>query len=316
MKLSIVTTLYKSAGTIKEFYQRATAAAEPLGYELELIMVNDGSPDDSLSITRSLQREHSKIAIIDLSRNFGHHAAIMAGLAKARGDLIFLIDCDLEEQPEWLIQFHDTMERLDADVVFGVQSRRIGSAPDNLLGSAFWMAINFMSNVTIPKSPMTCRLMNRRYVDALLTVEDHVLYLAGVFAWAGFTQKALKLVKASNPAKQKSSYNYSRKLLQVVDSFSSFSIAPLVLVFFGGVILWLCSVLYGTYLVVAKLLSPSMIMSGFASVIVSIWFLSGLILISLGIIGLYLAKIFQEVKRRPLFIIKDIYESSDSERRY
>src|SRR5690606_19247324 len=175
-------------------------------------------------------------------------------------------------------------------------------------GEIFWSALNVMSNIPIPHNPMTCRLMRRSYVDALLQVGDRVLYLAGTFAWTGFKQVALPLKKTPRPGFHRSSYSLSRKLLQVVDSFSSFSIAPLSLIFFLGLLIWLGSLIFGLGLIGWKLLEPEMVLTGFTSIMLSIWFLGGLIILVLGVLGMYIGKVFQEVKRRPLYIIKNIHK--------
>ncbi|WP_409316570.1 glycosyltransferase family 2 protein [Pseudomonas sp. KCJK9016] len=309
MKLSIVSTLYRSAPFLEDFYQRVSSAArKTVGDDYEIILVNDGSPDHSLQIALQLQNVDSHLQIVDLSRNFGHHAAIVAGLENTRGEHVFLIDCDLEEQPEWLSLFVEKMHESKADVVYGVQLKRVSSPLSNFLGKAFWSSLNVMSNVRIPHNPMTCRLMTRQYVDSLLSIGDRVLYLAGVFAWAGFTQAPLPLTKTPRPKAHKSTYNLSRKLLQVADSFSSFSVAPLSLIFTTGLFIWLGSVLYGIYLLVQKLINPEMVLSGFTSVMLSLWFLGGTIILFIGILGLYVAKIFHEVKQRPLYIVRDIHK--------
>ena len=313
MRLSIVSTLYKSAPYLDEFVSRIVAALALITNDYEIILVNDGSPDNSLEMAIGFHEEDSRVKVIDLSRNFGHHAAIVAGLEHAKGNTVFLIDCDLEEQPEWLSIFEKEMQDTGADVVFGVQQRRVQSRVSNFIGSLFWKALNVMSNVSIPHNPMTCRLMNRAYVDALLGVEDRVLYLAGVFAWAGFKQRPLSLVKTPRIAEHHSTYSFSRKLLQVADSFSSFSVAPLILVFMAGLFIWFASVCYALFLLVMKLFVPELVLSGFTSVMLSIWFLGGFIIVAIGTVGLYIAKIFQEVKRRPLFITKSIYEETDNE---
>lgn len=309
MKLSIVSTLYRSAPFLEDFYRRISAAAlQVAGHDYEIVLVNDGSPDNSLQMALELQVNDSHLQIVDLSRNFGHHAAIVAGLENTRGEHVFLLDCDLEEQPEWLELFVDKLQETNADVVFGVQLERVSSPASNMLGEAFWSSLNIMSNVRIPHNPMTCRLMTRRYVDSLLSIGDRVLYLAGVFAWAGFTQVPLPLTKTPRPKAHKSTYSLSRKLLQVADSFSSFSVAPLSLIFSTGLIIWLGSLLYGFYLLIQKLISPDIVLSGFTSVMLSLWFLGGTIILFLGILGLYVAKIFHEVKRRPLYIVRNLHK--------
>ncbi|MBC2382893.1 glycosyltransferase family 2 protein [Pseudomonas sp. WS 5106] len=308
MKLSVITTLYKSSMFLEEFCQRAISAAQKLvGDDYELILINDGSPDDSIQRALELQKHHEHIKIVDLSRNFGHHAAIVAGLELSIGERVFLMDCDLEEHPEWLSLFSERMDSSGADVIYGVQQQRTASRTSNFFGELFWSALNFMSSVRIPHNPMTCRLMTRKYVDSLLTVQDRVLYLAGTFAWAGFTQIAVPLTKTPRTSIQKSSYNLSRKLMQVADSFASFSVAPLILLFFTGLSIWLGSILFAIGILIEKILFPQTILSGFTSIMISIWFLGGTIILGVGVTGLYIAKIFQETKRRPLYIVRETY---------
>ena len=313
MNLSIVSTMYRSAPFLEAFCERVVRAAEAQGAAFEVVLVNDGSPDDSLDVALALQARDARIKVVDLTRNFGHHAAIVAGIEHARGDRVFLIDCDLEEQPEWLPQFVERMDATGADVVFGVQRRRIASPLSNFLGEAFWLLMRRMSNVALPRNPMTCRLMSRRYVDALLQVGDRVLYLASVFAWTGFRQESLPLTKQPRPQAAGTTYSISRKLVQVVDSLASFSAAPLTAIFFAGLVIWLGSIAIGGYVVVGKLLYPERVLSGFTSVMLSIWFLGGLVILILGILGLYISKIFQEVKRRPLYLVRAIHRGTSDE---
>lgn len=281
--------------------------------DYEIILINDGSPDNSLQLALELQSQNKSIKVVDLSRNFGHHAAIVAGLELSAGDRVFLMDCDLEEQPEWLQLFSEKMDQSGADVMYGIQQQRTASRASNLFGELFWSALNFMSSVRIPHNPMTCRLMSRKYVDSLLTVQDRVLYLAGTFAWAGFTQIAIPLIKTPRTGLQKTSYNLSRKLMQVADSFSSFSVTPLIFLFLTGLFIWLGSILFATGILIEKILFPQIILSGFTSIMISIWFLGGTIILGIGIIGLYIAKIFQETKRRPLYIVRETYGTKNEE---
>lgn len=314
MKLSIVTTMYMSSRFLKEFHRRISAAAQKITDDYEIIMVNDGSPDNSLDMVLELQKDDDHLVVINLSRNFGHHAAIVAGLEQAKGDRVFLIDCDLEEQPEWISQFMDEIDENCCDVVYGAQEERVSSTVSNFFGSLFWKALNVMSNVHIPSNPMTCRLMTQDYVRALMSVEDRVLYLAGVFAWAGYTQAPLYLTKIPATGDHKSTYGLRKKLLHVVDSFTSFSIAPLTFIFSMGVMIFLASVCYGVVLIIQKTISPEAIVTGYASFMLAIAFFSGIIIISLGVIGLYVSKIFQEVKRRPLYIVKEIYQDQKNDK--
>lgn len=165
---SIVTTLYHSASHLEEFYLRACAAVEKVVDGYEIILVNDGSPDDSLAVALELCDRDHRVSVVDLSRNFGHHKAIMVGLSQAKGRLVFLIDCDLEEDPELLTEFFKSMADSGADVVYGVQQRRKGSFVERVSGSLFYAIFNLLSTYPVPPNQVTARLMTHRYVTALL----------------------------------------------------------------------------------------------------------------------------------------------------
>jgi putative glycosyltransferase len=306
MKLSVVATMYRSADYVDIFCDRIIAAAEQLTDAFEIVLVNDGSPDDSRdkAVARSLA--DPRIVVVDLSRNFGHHAAIVAGLDVAQGALIYLTDIDLEEQPEWLVLFWSTLHDGGHDVVFGQQEKRVSTGIQNLSGRLFWRFLGLGATFTIPKDQMTCRLMTRQYLDALMTVEDRVLYLGGVFPWVGFDHHPLLLTKSQRPDGKGSNYSLTRKIRQAFDSISSFSAAPLTAYFVIGLVIWLGSLIFGAYVVMQRLLFPDTIQSGFTSVIFSIWFLGGLIILGIGTVGQYLSKVFQEVKNRPRYIIRAV----------
>jgi putative glycosyltransferase len=307
LKLSIVTTLYKSQSFVAEFHARVTkVACDLVADDYEIVMVNDGSPDQSLDAALSLARMDPHLVVVDLSRNFGHHAAILAGLEVAQGSWIYLTDVDLEEQPEWLAQFWAEVQTDGLDVVYGVQKERIGSFTSNLLGRGFWWVLNSSSTFKIPPNQMTCRIFSSRYRDALLSVGDKVIYLGALFPWVGFGQKALELVKKPRPNGTQSSYSIARKLRQTVDSLTSFTASPLVMLFSVGMAIWIGSMIYGASLIISKLIWPDQIVSGFTAIMFSIWFLGGLMLLGIGVLGLYVSKLFQEVKIRPRYIIRSV----------
>ena len=169
MKLSIVTTLYRSAPYLAEFHQRAASVARDLvADDYEIVLVNDGSPDESLALAVELTQADPHVTVIDLSRNFGHHKAMMTGLAHAQGELVFLIDSDLEEEPEWLLYFAKQMTQDECDVVYGVQEQRKGGWVERWSGHWFYVLFNALTGLQLPRSVVTARLMTRRYVNALL----------------------------------------------------------------------------------------------------------------------------------------------------
>ncbi len=304
MELSIVTTLYRSSSYIEEFYGRIVKSAESVTDDFEIIFVNDGSPDDSLDLAVALHRRDSRVKVLDLSRNFGHHKAIMAGLKYACADKIFLIDCDLEESPELLTNFFHAMEnRKDVDVFYGVQSVRKGGWLERTGGMLFYMMFNFFSGLNLHVNPLTIRIMSGRYVDALLLHGENSLFLAGIFEITGFKQEPVTIQKKY---KGKSSYGILKRLKLMAEGITSFSSFPLVLFFYAGCVISLCSFIYAGYLTL-RVLFWAKVVPGWTSLMVSLWFLSGTVLISLGIIGIYLSGIYYEVKKRPNFIIRRFY---------
>lgn len=304
MKLSIVATLYQSAPYIAAFHARASAAAQALvGDHYEIILVNDGSPDASLSLARELTERDARVSLVDLSRNFGHHKAMMTGLAYAGGERVFLIDSDLEEEPEWLAAFAQTMESAACDVVYGVQSSRRGRSFERWSGRLFYRLFRLFTGIAQPDNIVTARLMSRRFVQALLLHRERELNIGGLWIVTGFRQAQYEVTKHdSSPT----TYSLSRKISHLVNAVTSFSSLPLVFTFYAGLSISLSAGLYILYLVV-RYFGLSAPPDGYTSLIASIWLFSGLIIFFLGVQGIYIAKIFSEVKQRPYTIVRQLY---------
>ena len=307
MKISVVTTLYKSETFIEEFYRRTREALAELGADYEMVFVNDGSPDASLARVLEVCRSDPGVKVIDLARNFGHHPAIMVGLREAEGDYVFLIDVDLEEAPENLVTFyHDLLKSPEADVVYGVWRRHGEPFARRLAADAYYSAFNILSDTRLPRNLVLSRLMTRRYVDALLDSWTWGVPPAPLMASIGFEQLSRDIQRTY---KGHSSYSVFRRLKILVDSVTSFSARPLQYIFITGVAVFGLSVLLTLYAIVAYL-SVGQPVYGWYSVFVSIWFIGGLAMISLGILGLYIARIFDQVKGRPVAIIRRKYDQS------
>lgn len=304
MKLSIVATLYQSASYIKEFHERASAAAQQLvGGNYEIIFVNDGSPDNSLELAVQLSEVDSHVVVVDLSRNFGHHKAMMTGLAHAKGELIFLIDSDLEEEPEYLISFHNALKNASCDVVYGVQEQRKGRWFERWSGNMFYRFFKTLTGLSLPENVVTARLMTRRYVDALLRHKEREVFMAGLWHITGFDQRPHLVNKHST---SETTYNLRRKMSLLVNSVTSFTNAPLVSIFYIGIFISIFASMYIAYLFVHWLFLATP-MSGWTSVMASIWLLGGMIISFIGVVGIYLSKIFSETKQRPYTIVRQIY---------
>lgn len=305
MELSIVTTLYRSAPYLDEFHARVSSEAKRLAKNYEIILVNDGCPGDSLATALRLQAADPHVVVVDLSRNFGHHKAVMAGLAQATGAHVFLIDCDLEEPPESLGAFAARFGKGDCDVVYGVQSNRKGGWFERSSGCLFYSLFNFLTDLDMPRNILTSRLMSRRYVDALLSHEERELFLAGLWHIVGFEQVPSEVVKSS---KGESTYTFRKKVALLVNSVTSFSDKPLIYIFYVGSLISLVSAASAVYLVYRRLVHDD-ILTGWTSLMISVWLLGGLVILFLGVIGIYLSKVFVETKRRPT-LVRHVYRSA------
>ena len=301
MKLSIVTSLYRSAEFLPEFYRRARAAALALTPDYEFVLVDDGSPDASFAVAAALREADDRVTVVQLSRNFGQHKAMMTGLSHATGDLVLLLDCDLEEEPEWVLDFYADMRESGADVVYGVQEARKGGLWERVSGGLFYRVLGRLSNVLVPPNQTTCRLMTRDYVAALVAHREREVFMAGLWAATGFRQVPRTVRKLS---RGDSGYTLRKKLAMAVDSLTSFSTAPLRGIFGVGVVILLLSVCVAAVAVGYSLFGA--VLPGWTSVVVSIWFLGGLILFAQGVTAIYLGKVLSEVKQRPYTVVRSV----------
>ncbi len=305
MKLSIVTSLYRSAGFLPEFYERITRAAARVTDEWELVFVDDGSPDNSSDLVRGLMARDARVVLVELSRNFGHHYASLAGVMAARGDLVFYLDVDLEDQPEWLDLFRQELERSQCDIVYAAREQRAGNRFRRWSGSLFYRLFNLFSDVKIVPNICSACLMKRVFVEAMRAMQEKNLFLVGAMAWMGFRSRVITVQRPVRATP--SNYTLWRSLRLAANAVTSFSAYPLHLIFMLGLALSVIFGGMGGYMLLKKILFPQRVFYGYASIIVSIWFLGGVMILFIGIIGIYLAKIFTEVKARPQYVIRQIY---------
>ena len=242
--------------------------------------------------------------VIDLSRNFGHHQAIVTGLQHVGGDYVFLIDCDLEEDPELLGDFWERMMSDGSiDVVYGIQERRKGNFFERISGSIFYKLLNAITHFEYPSNTLTARLMKKNYAAAVLNFKEKALDVWAIFVLAGFKQIGIPVTKKS---KGSTTYTLGKKLRMGVEIITSLSHRPLYSIFVLGVIWVFISTVNIVIILVKKWLYGAQI-EGWASIMASLWLIGGVIIFQLGLIGIYLSKIFLEIKSRPLSIIKAIY---------
>jgi putative glycosyltransferase len=309
MKLSIVTSLYRSAPYIAEFHQRIQAVAGEITAHCEFIYVNDGSPDDALPIALRIRKEDERVVVVDLSRNFGHHRALMVGLSYASGDLVFMIDVDLEEEPELLRAFYVRYLETEADSIYGVQVGRKGNAFERVSGRVFYSLVNFLSDESAPGNTLIARLMTRRFAKSLLLHQEHEMDIASLLHMTGYQQVPVMVRKHAKPD---TTYTLLKKLTLALRSVTSYSRRPLIVISALGALILLITTVIMAYFLLVYLVSGE-VPSGYTSLILSLWFLGGLSIFSIGIVALYIAIIFNEVKARPTAIVRDVYSSTKQE---
>jgi putative glycosyltransferase len=298
MKLSVVTSMYKSEAFIKGFHAAMSKIAEQVSGDVEFIFVDDGSPDRSASLVEELIRIDARVRLIQFSRNFGHSPAMLAGMSKARGDLIFTADIDLEDPPELLTQFHEVMTA-DPTIqsVYGFMSQRQGTLVERVSGKIFYTGMRLLSQDPIPHQTWS-RLMTRQYLDAVLEYTEYHLYWSGLFHVVGFKQVGVPVVRNKTGV---TSYNFVKKLDLALSALTSFSAGPLYLIFLIGLCTCIVSFLGAIYLIWRRLVGD--LVPGWASIIVSVLLMGGLTNLSVGLIGFYVGRIFIQSKNRPRYFI-------------
>ena len=304
--ISIITTLYKSEIYVDKFTHLCEDALNKIGCNnYEIIFVNDGSPDNALEKAIKLKEQHANIVVIELSRNFGHHYALMACLETATKDIIFTIDCDMEVSPLYLVDFVKKFNENDCDVVYGITPKRKGNFVEKVGGSIFYLLFDKIGGIKIPRNILTENLMTRQYIEELIKMGDQSLFLAGMFHWLGFKQIPIEVQKKQR--KEKSTYTLGKRIALAFTAITSFSSYPLILLLRMGIFITLISFFTAIGFILYKLYNPEFILTGFTSLIVAILMSLGIIVFSIGMLGLYIDRIFTQTKNRQRYIIRRIY---------
>lgn len=310
----MVVPVYGSADILPHTYERLTAVLRGLdGLDYEIIFVNDHSPDRALDVLRGLARADERVRVISLSRNFGHQVAISAGLDAASGDAVVTIDDDLQDPPEVIVDMIAKW-REGHGVVYGQRMERKGEGSFKRSSAAlFYRLLSWLSETPLPLDTGDFRLLDRKAADALRRMREESRYIRGMVAWLGFEQCA---VQYSRDPRFSGKGNYTlRKLMRLAsDGIVSFSSKPLLLAGRFGAFVTALGFLYSVYLLVNKLLHPDAVLQGWTSVVVIVLFLGGVQLMSIGLLGSYIARIFYETKRRPLYLVSEVHNLSFDER--
>jgi putative glycosyltransferase len=302
-ELSIVTTLYHSEPFIERFLHDCVMTLAILEVDhYEFVLVDDGSPDQSAAKARALRHVYPGIRIVTLARNFGNHRAMVAGLHHARGKKVFLADCNMEMLPSVLHQFWHQMDTSHADVVFGYHERREAGWVGRLREGIFRGVLPSLGGVAAASDIVTERLMKRQYVEALLSLGDRDVFLAGMMAWTGFTQVGVKLNKTQRP--ELPAIPLAARAHLLIKAMTSSSVRPLYAGYWLGATTLLGALLTFAVLIARGLFEEAAV-GPLPLILATIAGFSGLGLLCLGVLGSYIAQIHVQTKRRPIFIVKE-----------
>lgn len=304
-KVSVVIPMYYEEQVAEECYNRTQSVLKKIEdkYNYEIIFINDGSKDKTLQILEAIAQKDKNVKVISFSRNFGHQAAVTAGLKYVTGNAVVIIDADLQDPPELIPDMLTKWEE-GYEVIYGKRKTRKGESAFKLLtAKAFYSTLNKLSDVEIPKDTGDFRLVDKNVVDVINSLPEHNKFLRGLFSWIGFEQYAYEYERQERYA-GKTKYPLKKMLKLASDGIISFSTKPLKIVGGLGIVSVVISIGILIYAILSFALKWNNLTAGWTSIMCTTTFLGGTILISLWMIGEYIARIYDETKQRPQYIIK------------
>lgn len=302
--LSVIVPCYNEQESIPHFYAAMEKVQEKIDYQFEYIFVNDGSKDETLSVLQELmEKDKQKVKFLSFSRNFGKEAGIYAGLKEAKGELVTIMDVDLQDPPELLPEMIEGIKE-GYDCIGTRRANRAGEPPiRSVFAKLFYRLINQISSTQMVDGARDYRLMTRQMVDAILELSEHNRFSKGLFSWVGFQTKYLSFENVERQHGQ-TSWNFFSLLRYSIEGIINFSEAPLRLATFFGLLVSLGSGVALVFIIVRTLVFGD-VTQGWPSLVSIVLFMGGIQLISIGVIGEYIGKIFLETKNRPIFIVKE-----------
>ena len=304
-KYSLVIPVYNEESTIPELYQRVSAVMDGLDGTSELILIDDGSQDRTLELLRELHDRDERVVYLSLARNFGHQIAVTAGLNYVRGEAIVILDADLQDPPE-LIPDTIALWQQGYHVVYAQRTKRVRESWfKRLCAYAFYRILKQLANVDIPTDTGDFCLMDRQVVDLLNQMPERNRYIRGLRSWVGFNQIAFKFERDSRFAGEVK-YTFAKSFALAVNGLVSFSSVPLRLSTYLGLFSAVVALLMAILVLYWRIFTPHSTLTGFATIAIAIFFLGAVQLISIGILGEYIGRIYEEVKNRPLYTLSEV----------
>jgi dolichol-phosphate mannosyltransferase len=305
MKLSVIIPCFNEELVIKETYNRLKHVLDEIKQEYELIFINDGSKDKTYDILLQLSTEDKNVKILNFSRNFGHQCAVTAGINYCTGDAAVIIDSDLQDPPEVILEMLKIMETQKANVVYGVRKKRKGESWFKLVTAKyFYRFLNSLSDVKFPVDTGDFRLIDRSIIDTFNRMEEKNKYIRGLISWMGYKQVPCYYEREERFAGE-TKYPLRKMLKFAMIGVFYFSKKPLQIATFSGFFSVLIGLIYAIIALVTKLLNPSVLVTGWTTIIILIIFFGGVQLLTIGVLGQYMGNLFDEAKDRPEYIIKN-----------
>ena len=309
-QISLVFPVYNEEEVLPLLYDRVCRIIQELEYEVEVILINDGSHDSSLSLLQEFHKQDSRFKVIDFARNFGHQIAITAGIDFASGDAVILLDADLQDPPELLPRFLKKWEE-GYQVVYAVRKTRQEHVLKRAAYSSFYRILQKISNIPIPLDSGDFCLMDRQVIDTLKSMRERNRFVRGLRSWSGFRQIGLEYDRDKRQAGEVK-YTMTRLMKLALDGIISFSYFPLQIASYTGFTVSIISFL-GILVYLYKKLIVGGEPQGFPTLVILVLFMGGIQLLSLGIIGEYIGRIYDEVKQRPIYVIRKVYDGATEE---
>jgi len=300
MKLSVVSPVYQAEKIIPILVDRIEKAVSTITDDYEIILVDDGSPDTSWDVVEKMAKTNPKILGIKLSRNFGQHYAITAGLDNASGDWVVVMDCDLQDQPEEIVKLYKKAIT-GFDIVLGLRDNRLDKFPKRYLSKLYYILLSYLTDSKIDNRVGSFRILSKKVVTQFVLMREHYRFFGAMMDWMGF-KVAFVEIKHDKRYEGESTYTFKKSINLAVNGVLAFSDKPLRLTIKFGIFIVLTTSLFIFYKIVNAIVFNSSVI-GWSSIIASIFFSTGIIVIILGVIGLYIGRIFGQVKFRPLYII-------------
>ena len=301
--ISIVSPVYKAELILEKLVEEIQLVMKKLELDYELILIDDRSPDNSWEVMKKLSSSFSEIKIIRLSKNFGQHPTIIAGLSLAKGDWVVVMDCDLQDQPKEIEKLY--LKALEGfEIVLAKRENRKDGFIKKIFSKLFYKLFNYLSGIKVNSEVANFGIYHKKVIQSILKINDNIKFFPLFINWVGFNSISIN-VEHKEREKGKSSYSILKLLSLAFNTIISFSEKPLKIFTSLGIIISLLSVFFGIYFF-EKYLTGKVTEPGYTSIILSIWFLSGVIISSIGIVGIYLGKTFNQTKNRPVFIIDEI----------